>query len=318
VARSARIALGSTAALVALAAAVNWAARRVERSHPPIGKFIEVDGVRLHYIDVGEGDPVVLLHGNASMLQDLSLSLVDRLAGTHRVIAFDRPGFGYSARPKNVTWTPEAQMELFRRAFKRLGIERPVLYGHSWGAPLVVTYALHYPDDIRGVVAASGYYYPNRRLDAAMAVLNGAPVIGPICRNTISPVLNAITGPLALRLLFSPNPVPPTYSEFPARLTLRPVAIRAAGEDGMALRDWAARTSPYYGEIRAPVVIVAGTDDKAVDYGGHSVRLHRDIPGSKLHIWPNTGHMVHHSRTEEVIEAIEEVFDMAEARRIPV
>jgi pimeloyl-ACP methyl ester carboxylesterase len=41
------------------------------------------------------------------------------------------------------------------------------------------------------------------------------------------------------------------------------------------------------------------------------VRLHHDIPGSKLHIWPNTGHMVHHSRTEEVVEAIEEVFEMA-------
>ena len=82
----------------------------------------------------------------------------------------------------------------------------------------------------------------------------------------------------------------------------------------MTLRDWAARTSPRYGEIRAPVVIVAGTDDKAVDYRGHSVRLHHDIPGSRLHIWPNTGHMVHHSRTEEVIQSIEEVFEMADDR----
>ena len=242
------IALGSTAALVALAAAVNWAARRIERSHPPMGNFIEVDGVRVHYVDVGEGEPVVLLHGNASMLQNPYLGLLDGLAGRHRVIAFDRPGFGYSERPKNVTWTPEAQMKLLRGAFTQLGIERPVLYGHSWGAPLVVTYALHHPEDIRGVVAASGYYYPNRRLDAAMAALNGAPVIGPIFRNTISPVMNTIMGPLALRLLFSPNPVPPTYAEFPASMTLRPVAIRAAGEDGMTLRDWAARTSPRYGE----------------------------------------------------------------------
>ena len=82
----------------------------------------------------------------------------------------------------------------------------------------------------------------------------------------------------------------------------------------MTLRDWAARTSPRYGEIRAPVVIVAGTDDKAVDYRGHSVRLHHDIPGSRLHIWPNTGHMVHHSRTEEVVAAIDEVFQMADER----
>jgi pimeloyl-ACP methyl ester carboxylesterase len=291
--RSARIALGSTAALVALAAAVNWAARRIERSHPPIGNFIEVDGVRVHYVDVGEGEPVVLLHGNASMLQDTYLGLVDRLAGRHRVIAFDRPGFGYSERPKNVTWTPEAQMELLCGAFTRLGIERPVLYGHSWGAPLVVTYALHRPDDIRGVVAASGYYYPNRRLDAAMAILNGAPIIGPICRNTISPVMNAIIGPLALRLLFSPNRVPPTYAEFPASLSLRPVAIRAAGENGMTLRDWAARTSPHYGEIRAPVGIVVCTDGKAVDYRGHSVCLHHDIRGCTYEYRPHGASQLH-------------------------
>jgi pimeloyl-ACP methyl ester carboxylesterase len=109
--------------------------------------------------------------------------------------------------------------------------------------------------------------------------------------------------------LFSPNPVPPTYAEFPDSLSLRPLAIRAAGEVGMTLRDWAARTSPHAGEIRAPVVIVAGTDDKAVDYCGHYVRRAPASrhPGSRLHIWPNTGHIVHHSRTEEVVEAIEEV-----------
>jgi hypothetical protein len=114
--RSTRIALGSTAALVALAAAVNWAARRIERSHPPMGNFIEVDGVRVHYVDVGEGEPVVLLHGNASMLQDPYLGLLDGLAGRHRVIAFDRPGFGYSERPKTAR----------RRAQIPLSPSRPV------------------------------------------------------------------------------------------------------------------------------------------------------------------------------------------------
>ncbi len=317
VGRAVPILIGTAGALAVLAGAVNWAARRAERRHPPVGRFIDVDGVRLHYVDVGEGEPVVLLHGNASMLQDAYLGLADRLVGRYRVILFDRPGFGYSERPKDVTWTPEAQMELLRHAFKRLGIERPVLYGHSWGGPLVVTFALHHPEDVRGVVAASGYYYPNRRLDAALAVMNVAPVIGPVCRNTISPVMNAIIGPLAVRLLFSPNPIPPYFADFPASLSLRPKAIRAAGEDGTVLRDWAARTSPHYRQIRVPVVIVAGTDDKAVEFRGHSVRLHHDVPGSRLHIFPDTGHMIHHSRTEQVVRAIEEVFEMADERTSP-
>lgn len=312
--RAVRIALGSAAALAGLAAAVNWAARRAERENPPIGNFIEVDGVRLHYIDVGEGPPVVLLHGNGSMLQDPAIALVDRLADRHRVLAFDRPGFGHSERPKNITWTPEAQMQLILGALRRLGVERPVLYGHSWGACLVVTFAVYHPDQIRGVVAASGYYFPNRRLDAAMAVLNVAPAIGPVVRNTLGPVLGALTGRGAVKALFSPNPIPPTFAEFPASLALRPSQLRASGEDGTTLREWAERISPRYRQIRVPVFIVAGDGDKAVDYGGHAMRLHDAIPGSRLRIFPHTGHMVHHVHPDAIVEAIEAVFHMADDR----
>jgi pimeloyl-ACP methyl ester carboxylesterase len=310
-----RIAVGSAAFLMSLAALANWLGRRSERAHPPIGDFIDVDGVLLHYVDVGEGDPVVLLHGNGSMLQDPYLGIVDLLASKHRVILFDRPGFGYSERPRDTTWTPEAQMELISRALGALGVEKPVLYGHSWGACLVVTYALRRPEELRGVVAASGYYYPTRRLDAALAELLVAPVIGPIVRNTIFPLLGAVTGTAIVKALFSPNPIPSTYAEFPAGLALRPAQLRAAAEDGTILRNWALRTSPHYGEIRVPVVIVAGDGDKAVDHRAHAMRLHRDIPGSRLRIWADTGHMVHHARPHEVVDAIEEVFAMADQRQ---
>jgi pimeloyl-ACP methyl ester carboxylesterase len=314
---AAGIALGSAAALAAMAAAVNWAARRAERENPPIGNFIAVDGIRLHYTDTGEGPPVVLLHCNGSMLQDPSIALADKLADRHRVLAFDRPGFGYSERPREITWTPEAQMELILQALRQLGVERPVLYGHSWGASLVVTFALHAPDAIRGVVAASGYYYPNRRLDAAIAVLNVAPAIGPVVRNTVGPMLGALTGRAAVRALFSPNPVPPTFAEFPASLTLRPWQIRASAEDGTALREWAQRSSPHYRDIRVPIAIIAGDSDKAVDYRGHAIRLRYNIPGSQLRIFPDTGHMVHHVHPDEVVDAIERVFEMADDRSSP-
>lgn len=72
--------------------------------------------------------------------------------------------------------------------------------------------------------------------------------------------------------------------------------------------------SPHYGEIRVPVVVVAGDSDKAVDHRGHAMRLHRDIPGSQLRILPNTGHMVHHVHPDAIIEAIETVFELADQR----
>jgi hypothetical protein len=109
--------LGITAAALAAAAVFNvYQARRVERRNPPRGRFIEVDGVRLHYLDQGEGPPVVLLHGNIVTAEDFAYSgLLDLAAEHHRVIAFDRPGMGYSDRPNGRLWTPRAQADLLRR-----------------------------------------------------------------------------------------------------------------------------------------------------------------------------------------------------------
>jgi hypothetical protein len=73
-----------------------------ERRNPPIGNFIDCEGVRLHYLERGDkaAPTVVLFHGNGSLIQDLIISgLVDRLASRNRVLCFDRPGFGYSQRP---------------------------------------------------------------------------------------------------------------------------------------------------------------------------------------------------------------------------
>ncbi|HEY0571666.1 MAG TPA: alpha/beta hydrolase, partial [Enterovirga sp.] len=81
---------------MAVSAIVNRArAGKAERENPPIGAFIEVDGVRLHYVERGQGQPLVLLHGNGSMIQDFDSSgLIDMAAEKYRVIVFDRPGFG--------------------------------------------------------------------------------------------------------------------------------------------------------------------------------------------------------------------------------
>ena len=76
-------------------------ARQAERDNPPRGRFMMIGGLWLHYVDRGQGQPIVLLHGNGTMIQDFALSgLLDRLAARHRVNAFDRPGFGHSTRPR--------------------------------------------------------------------------------------------------------------------------------------------------------------------------------------------------------------------------
>src|SRR5512143_7078 len=115
---SANAILIATAATLAAMTAYNvYRARKVERQHPPTGRFVTVDGVRLHYIERGEGPPVVLLHGNMVTAEDFQTSGVfDLVARRHRVIAFDRPGFGYSDRPHGSAWSARAQADLLRDA----------------------------------------------------------------------------------------------------------------------------------------------------------------------------------------------------------
>ena len=108
-ARTGTILAVAAAALAAAAVYNTYRARKVEREHPPAGRFVTVDGVRLHYLERGEGPPVVLLHGNVVTAEDFVLSgVLDRVARRHRVLAFDRPGFGFSDRPHGSMWTPAA------------------------------------------------------------------------------------------------------------------------------------------------------------------------------------------------------------------
>src|SRR5687767_4634232 len=98
---------------------VNRRSKRAQADHPPQGRFVTSAGVRLHYVEEGDdrGRPVVFLHGNSGMIDDLLISgVVDQAARRYRSIAFDRPGFGYSDRPGGRSWIPEAQAAVLREA----------------------------------------------------------------------------------------------------------------------------------------------------------------------------------------------------------
>jgi hypothetical protein len=147
---------GATAVVAAMAIANRHYAKKALRDNPPQGRFIDVDGVRLHYVERGDGRPLVLFHGSGSMIQDFESSgLIDLAAGNYRVIVFDRPGFGHSLRPRNVVWTPEAQADLFKKALDRLSVRRAIVLGHSWGASVAVAFR-------RSVGAGIGILFPDR------------------------------------------------------------------------------------------------------------------------------------------------------------
>src|SRR4029079_18700469 len=226
-------------ALAAIALVNRHLAKKAERDNPAAGRFLDVDGVRLHYVERGSGEPLVLLHGNGSMIEDFESSgLIDLAAKNYRVIVFDRPGFGHSDRPRNVVWTPDAQAELIRHDLERLNVSNATVLGHSWGASVAVAMALKYPDLVRGLVLASGYYYPTARPDVIAMGAPALPIVGDILSQTISPLLSRVIWPLMLKKIFGPRSVPKKFDAFPKELALRPSQIRSsAAESALMIPD---------------------------------------------------------------------------------
>ncbi|MEH2537086.1 alpha/beta fold hydrolase [Bradyrhizobium sp. AZCC 1699] len=302
-------AAAATAGALAILALVNRRlSNNAEYDNRPAGQFLKVNGVRLHYVERGSGMPLVLLHGNGSMIQDFESSgLIDLAAKNHRVIVFDRPGFGHSDRPRNVVWTPAAQAELVNGALQRLGVSDAIVLGHSWGASVAVALALKDPDLVKGLVLASGYYYPTLRPDVVALSAPAVPLVGDVLGHTISPILSRVMWPLLMAKIFGPRSVPKKFQGFPKEMALRPSQIRASAAESALMIPDAFYFHDEYANLKMPVVIVAGEGDRLVDIDAQSARLHRDIPQSSFHRVPGTGHMIHQTATGVVMSAIEEV-----------
>lgn len=296
------------AALGAMALATWRRTKKVEQRHPPIGRFLNVDGVRLHYVDRGSGEPLVLVHGNGSQIEDFATSgLIDLAARTYRVIVFDRPGFGHSSRPRGTIWTPPAQADLLHKALAQVGIQRFILFGHSWGASVAVAMALRHAPSVEGLVLASGYFYPTDRFDATFQVLKASPIIGDILACTAAPLVGRIGWARLMKKIFGPADVSASFSAAIKEMALRPSQLRASAAESTLMIPNAIETKARYGELDMPVSIVVGEADQLINPKTQSIRLHGDISGSNLRLIPRLGHMVHHGSPPEVMKAINRV-----------
>lgn len=300
-------ALGAAALLAGAWAAVQYKTRKVEQDHPPQGDFVTVDGVQLHYISQGVGEPLVLLHGNGVTAEDFRNSgLLAELAKDHYVIAFDRPGFGYSERPRSTVWTPEAQARLFARALDRMGVPRALVVAHSWATMVALEWARVRPEQVTGLVLAGGYYYPSARADVLLST-PAIPILGDLLRYTVSPLLTRLIWPLAAKRAFHPNPVPASFARFPKWMALRPGQLRAEAAETMMMIPMVSALQKHYADLKLPVAIVAGIEDKIATCSHNAERLRKDIAHSELVLLPHSGHMLQHVALPELAAAVRRI-----------
>ena len=289
-----------------LLAWTDHSARNASVAFPPMGDFIDAKGVRLHYLDRGEGQAVVLLHGSSGNVRDWTLSIFDEVAARHRAIAFDRPGHGHSARPDEAGWDPRVQARLIREALAAMGVEKPILVGHSWAGAVALAYALDYPDEVGGVLFLAGVSHPWPGGVGVDRTLAAAPVIGPLFANTIVTPAGKIFADRVVKGIFAPNPVPEGYVEgIGLPLVLRPETYVDNAEDLARLKPIVAEMSERYGEIRVPVILIAGEEDQVIWNSLHADALAREVEGARHVVLKGIGHMPHHAAPAAVLAEID-------------
>ena len=303
--------------VIAVIALTQWRAHvreaGAEAAYPPIGEIVVVDGVPVHAYVAGSGPDLVLIHGASGNLRDFTFEFTKRLTDRYRVIAFDRPGLGWTGRlPGNEgPWnakseTPQEQAALLQKAADQIGIENPIVLGHSYGGAVALAWGLSRPNETAALVLVSAAAEPwPGDLGLLYQVTSSAPggaVLIPLATAFLprSAVDSSVTG------IFAPQPAPPGYVDYVgAGLTLRRESTRANAQQVNGLRPHIVEMQKQYGTLTMPIEMVHGTSDTIVPADIHAKVLVRDVPNGALTMLPGLGHMPHHSDPAAVVAAID-------------
>ncbi|MGB8818739.1 MAG: alpha/beta hydrolase [Rhizobiaceae bacterium] len=302
------------AVLFALAGLTRLQTARIERLHPPIGKFAEVNGTRMHYVLEKAGanadlPPLVFIHGASGNLKDPMLPFLPKLAGRAALLFFDRPGHGWSSLGPQSGDSIDTQAEIIAALMKQTGVSPAVIVAHSFGGSVAASLAVHHPDVVRGLVFLSPATHPWPGCDvAAYYDLTNTPLIGPLFSETLATPAGILRMPNGSRGVFEPNRMPEDYVEDASiTLVLRPKSFRANARQVGSLCAHNASLQPHYKEIAVPTVIITGNQDSVVAEEIHSKGLEADIKGSEL-VWiDGMGHKPDYAATDLAIAAIEKV-----------
>jgi pimeloyl-ACP methyl ester carboxylesterase len=283
----------------------------IERANPPTGRFVDVEGGRLHVVELGAVDapPVLLLHGASGNLKDLRVAIGDTLAQRYRVILVDRPGHGWSDRPDGrADALPSTQARLIHQAMTSLGIKKPIVLGHSWSGALATAYALAYPDDVRGLVLLAPVTHPWPGGIGWINDVVAMPVIGQLLARTLVLPTGYFMLKPGVAAVFKPDTPPPDYGARPSvAMLLRPAEFIANAEDLADLKAFVTAQAPRYGELKMPVEIIAGGKDPVVYTDIHSRAIARQAPQAVLTVLPGLGHMVQFAAADQAIAAIDAI-----------
>ena len=297
-------------------ALVQWRAHArettAEARYPPIGDILMVDDIPVHAYVRGTGPDLVLIHGASGNLRDFSFDFISLLTEQYRVIAFDRPGLGWTGRlPANAgalntkVETPIDQAVLLQKAADRIGVNNPIVLGHSYGGAVALAWGLTQPDETAALVLVSAASEPWPGDLGWVYGISSSAVGGVLLIPLVTAFLPRSATDTSVASIFAPQQPPKGYSDYiGAGLTLRRTSTRANAQQVNGLRPHIVEMQKQYLTLTMPIEILHGDADTIVPAAVHAQVLINDVPDGTLTILPGQGHMPHHSDPDTIVAAI--------------
>jgi haloalkane dehalogenase len=267
---------------------------------PYTPRYLEQDGLRMHYVEKGAGEPVLLLHGEPTW-GFLYRRMIPALSAVGRVIAPDLFGFGRSDKPLSPEdYTYDGHYRSVERLALELDVRRVTLVVHDWGGPIGLRLAVSHPERVErlvilntgvGVGAPSEQWLRFRELvravgpDFTASRLVQVACVSPLDDDAVRgydapfPVAEAKAGPLAFPELVPTEPDHPSAAEM--------LEVRAA------LSRW-----------EKPALVLFSDSDRVFS-PAHAELMAAHIPGAlPAEIVPGAGHFLQEDKGEEIAERI--------------
>ncbi len=283
---------------------------------PPEGQFLTVNGAQVHVYITGAGPDLILIHGASGNARDMTVALASDLEKSYRVIAFDRPGLGWSDPIPDPSLRGQALH--LSDAAAQLNVQNPIIVGQSYGGSVTLAWALYAPVKPRALVLISAPSLPwPGALDIFYRLSDsriGATLIPPLASAfTLDSYLDS-----TIAAIFAPDPVPPGYAKaIAAKLTMRRATLRANFAQVNNLRAEIVAQEPLYPQLTLPIEMIHGSADTVVPLAIHSKPLSERLPNAHLTVIEGAGHMPHYSHRAETLAAIERAAERSGLRASP-
>lgn len=277
----------------------------IEQLADPDSRFIEINGLTVHYKITGQGEPVfVLLHGFGASLYSW-WAVMEPLSGYGTVIAYDRPAFGLTERPLEWSgenpYSPQAQADLLLGLLDSLGVEHAILVGNSAGGTVAMNFYLQHPDRVQALILVDPAVYAGGGAPAGTRWLLRTPQmrhLGPLIARQIQ-----VRGPELLELAWhDPARIPPEV----VALYQKPLMVadwdRALWELTLASEE--SDLADRLAEFTLPVLVITGDTDRIVPTE-QSIQLAGELPQARLVVIPQAGHVPHEEQPAAFLEAVE-------------